>query len=306
MRRYFLCVLIIAVAISCNNNGSKESAGTDTVYISNVDSIDIDIFPLDSLSADTISPLMGAVICTESLPIPPIKIMHKNFFQRPDGKYDSSITYSFITAEQAIAQNLFTCQQFVWEKDTLLVSFTDGDAVVQQRVIETAKKWEAHCSIVFQFGDFIQPDITVSFRFGINKSCIGTTSRFQSPSIMLTGLRRTSPQLLYDQYVLHEFGHALGLFHEQQTPSVNIPWNVPFLNSYYSQPPNNWTAEDVKRNIIDKPLFSNCTASEFDINSIMIYEIIPNMVTDSRFVTAAPKKLSPIDIRRIGELYPRP
>ncbi len=42
--------------------------------------------------------------------------------------------------------------------------------------------------------------------------------------------------------ILHEFGHALGILHEHQSPVANCvnEYNWEFIVKYLSGPPNNW------------------------------------------------------------------
>ena len=51
--------------------------------------------------------------------------------------------------------------------------------------------------------------------------------------------------------ILHEFGHALGLLHEHQSPSSacaqEFDWN--HIVSYLSGPPNNWDEDTIKTNM---------------------------------------------------------
>ena len=52
----------------------------------------------------------------------------------------------------------------------------------------------------------------------ISETCIGTEAKGQTPSMQLC-LNETSPE--FNKYlVLHETGHALGLFHEHQHPDA--------------------------------------------------------------------------------------
>lgn len=74
--------------------------------------------------------------------------------------------------------------------------------------------------------------------------------------------------------IVHEFGHALGMLHELQTPFGNpFRWNTNELYSYFSDPNgNNWTREQVDINIVN---LINVTSngSNFDRNSIMKYSL---------------------------------
>ena len=77
--------------------------------------------------------------------------------------------------------------------------------------------------------------------------------------------------------IMHEFGHAMGMLHELETPYNNpIQWNTALVYSYFEDPNgNNWTKEMVDDNV----LLPNTTnwpiedGSAFDVNSVMKYSI---------------------------------
>jgi serralysin len=72
--------------------------------------------------------------------------------------------------------------------------------------------------------------------------------------------------------IVHEFGHALGMIHEHQTPFNNpLIWNTQFLYSYFGGPPNNWTRSEIDSNIVERYSTNNLNGSDFDGNSIMKY-----------------------------------
>jgi hypothetical protein len=72
--------------------------------------------------------------------------------------------------------------------------------------------------------------------------------------------------------IVHEFGHALGMIHEHQTPFNNpLIWNTQALYDYFGGAPNNWSQSDIDFNIINRYTSSNINGSDFDGNSIMKY-----------------------------------
>jgi hypothetical protein len=112
--------------------------------------------------------------------------------------------------------------------------------------------------------------------------------------------------------VLHEFGHALGLEHEHQSPfqKERINWNLELLNAYFLKT-NGWDETKVYNNII-KPLDADVTiGTEYDINSIMHYFYPKELTCLDKNCTKKPGKgskvnarLSPIDVIYISSLYP--
>ena len=70
---------------------------------------------------------------------------------------------------------------------------------------------------------------------------------------------------------LHEFGHAIGLVHEHQNPAGGIEWNEDVVIRDLSGPPNNWTVEQIRHNVLNKYSVDQIRGTEFDRNSIMLY-----------------------------------
>lgn len=74
--------------------------------------------------------------------------------------------------------------------------------------------------------------------------------------------------------ITHEFGHAVGMIHEHQTPFQNpLVWNRDYVYAIFTGPPNNWSREDVDYNIIDTYSATGMNGSAFDGRSVMKYYI---------------------------------
>jgi len=72
--------------------------------------------------------------------------------------------------------------------------------------------------------------------------------------------------------IVHEFGHALGMVHEHQTPFGNpLVWDDSAVYSAFSGPPNNWTRLDIQNNILSVYSGVGMNGSNFDPLSIMKY-----------------------------------
>lgn len=190
-----------------------------------------------------------------------------------------------------------------WPKTNLKVTFLDGDPEVISRVTEVAKEWEKYCGIRFLFGNFPNPDISISFRYLGSWSCIGTDSQKNSPSMNFGWLIRETEQSEYERVVLHEFGHALGFVHEHQRMDAQIKWNRPAVYAYYEQPPNNWPKNDVDENIFERYNRPTSNGTSFDPNSIMMYAV-PAEVTEDNVGIPWPFKLSELDKQFARKMYP--
>jgi hypothetical protein len=85
---------------------------------------------------------------------------------------------------------------------------------------------------------------------------------------------RLTPESPPEDYsvVLHEFGHALGLIHEHQSPANGIQWDRPAVIRDLSGPPNRWDPPTIEHNVFNK--YTSQTVSQFtqfDPESIMLY-----------------------------------
>jgi hypothetical protein len=81
--------------------------------------------------------------------------------------------------------------------------------------------------------------------------------------------------------IVHEFGHAIGMIHEHQTPYNNpIVWNTQYLYSYFGGAPNYWSKSDIDYNIINRYANMNLNGSDFDGDSIMKYSFSSSFLTN--------------------------
>jgi hypothetical protein len=194
-----------------------------------------------------------------------------------------------------------------WKRgQTLKVKFLDGIESVQRRVIRWAQMWSQYANIRFTFGTEANADIRVSFRQAGSWSYIGTDALnipAGQPTMNYGWLTPTTPDDEYSRVVLHEFGHALGLIHEHQNPTVNIPWNKPAVYAYYRRT-NGWTKQMVDQNLFKTYSRELTQFTKFDSRSIMLYSISKEL-TVGGFEVGWNRTLSPTDIEFIRQMYPR-
>jgi len=106
--------------------------------------------------------------------------------------------------------------------------------------------------------------------------------------------------------VLHEFGHALGLFHEHQSPfgaSKKIHWveEVVIEDCYRSQ---NWSPAETRAQIINvEPKTRSKRGTVYDPLSIMHYRFPPEW-TEEGYDQPANLSLSSLDKTFIRQVYP--
>lgn len=108
----------------------------------------------------------------------------------------------------------------------------------------------------------------------------------------------------YDYYVLHEFGHALGLEHEHQSYNATIVWNIRALMNYCRNtfdPP--WDSAKIYSNIINRFSREMVTASDYDPSSIMMYSFPDSLVTSGYVPQTGNSKISRTDSLHVSKLY---
>ncbi|MCZ6759495.1 MAG: M12 family metallopeptidase [Gemmatimonadetes bacterium] len=196
-----------------------------------------------------------------------------------------------------------------WAVGTRLgIHFLSGTAEVRSAVREIASEWTQFANIEFVFDVNVEDaEIKVEIAKPIDGiwSYVGTDALAVSGPTMSLGVSAMDtggPEFRFD--ILHEFGHALGLIHEHQNPSADIPWDKDVVYEELSQPPSNWTRETIERNIFSKA-DSNAFPDyrPFDPMSIMWNEM-PERYFTRVFSQRSEPELSASDREFIGKVYP--
>lgn len=152
---------------------------------------------------------------------------------------------------------------------TLRVRFMGGNAVQQALAKEQAEWWTApgRANLKFEFSNAPDAEIRVAFDSSDGAwSYLGTDCRsipLNQPTMNLGFLDGGT--------AAHEFGHAIGLAHEHQNPTGGIEWNEEVVLRELSGPPNNWTPEQIRHNVLDKYSADQIKGTTFDRDSIMLY-----------------------------------
>lgn len=193
-----------------------------------------------------------------------------------------------------------------WRKKFINVVFVGGDPAVQLRVINTARKWEPITNIKFNFDQRTRDtDISISFTPRVGTySVVGRESKGNTPSMNYDNLYADDDDKYYEYYVLHEFGHALGLEHEHQSYNSNVVWNIKALFNYCQtefDPP--WDSAQIYDNIIYRFSREMVTATRYDPSSIMMYTF-PDSLVASGYVPQEPNfKISGMDATFLNRQY---
>lgn len=188
----------------------------------------------------------------------------------------------------------------------LQVSFLGGFAEVHQKVKFYADQWSRYANIRFIFNQDPSAQIRISLQEGFSQSYIGVEALYApaGEATMNLDLTLSDSDDEFSRTVLHEFGHALGLIHEHQSPASGIQWNHEAVIAELTSSRYNWTREKVQKNIFERLAISQTQFNTgFDPLSIMVYPIPARWTVDG-FSADHNKTLSVVDKQFISVLYP--
>lgn len=185
---------------------------------------------------------------------------------------------------------------------TLRVRFLGGTASQQAIAREQAGWWTAHANLKFDFTHAPDAEIRVSFNPSSGAwSYVGTDVRS-----IPAGQPTMNLGFLDGGTAGHEFGHAVGLAHEHQNPRIGIQWNEPAVIQALAGPPNYWSEEQTRHNVLFKYSLNQINGTDFDPESIMLY-FFPAEWTLNGIATHQNDVLSAMDKAFIASarMYPR-
>jgi len=134
--------------------------------------------------------------------------------------------------------------------------------------MEWASEWSKHCAIQFHKVDTpFGSDIRVNFTDQGSWSYIGT----DATSIPLESFTMNLG-FIDKATVIHEFGHALGLIHEHQSPfEGGFEWNKEAVIKSLMGPPNYWDMDRIENNMFRRYKKGDLDGTFYDTKSIMHY-----------------------------------
>ena len=189
---------------------------------------------------------------------------------------------------------------------TIKVRFFGGSPTLRNRVMRAAREWSKYANINFGVVTAGHADVRISFtQNGSSWSTIGRASAYgnqRAPSMNFGWLTDRSPDYEVTRTVLHEFGHALGLFHEHQNPNGGIPWDQEAVYDHYRRT-QGWDRKTTYDNVMATTTNDRTQFTRYDASSIMHYPVASEL-TAGRYSVGMNNGLSPTDKVYIANLYP--
>ncbi|MCB0777024.1 MAG: hypothetical protein KDB99_11965 [Chitinophagaceae bacterium] len=241
--------------------------------------------------------------------------------------------------DRGVSDNYHTWENGI----VLKVKFLPGGSkTLRDAVMRNAKEWEKYANITFNFvSDYeSKTDLRIQLGRGLgHNSAVGTEARFRPQSkqtinfdtlffsntdYYLAAIKRkgVSPPYNWNQIiaemrtdpdhwnyremrrvVMHEFGHALGLLHEQSYPGA-INWKkTDSVYNYYKQT-QGWDKQKVDFNVFNVVGQFYTNGTNYDPKSIMHYAVRAWQTTDG-YAMDDNFDLSEGDKKLIAALYPK-
>ena len=151
---------------------------------------------------------------------------------------------------------------------TLRIRFMGGSKDNQKLVKKHAPQWTNHANLNFEFTDDPTAEIRISFDSSDGAwSYVGLDNKNIPLHAATMNLGWVDKGV-----ILHEFGHMIGLGHEHQNPEGGIIWNEEEVIRDLAGPPNFWSAEQTRHNVLRKYSADQIHGTQFDPSSVMLYE----------------------------------
>jgi predicted Zn-dependent protease len=195
----------------------------------------------------------------------------------------------------------------LWDNGAIIkVKFISGSTSLREKVKKYATEWESYANVKFNFVGNEDADIRIKLTDNDGHwSFLGTQSRLYSQSAHTMNLDTTDlvTERALKGTVLHEFGHALGLLHEHESPLSGIQWNKERIYEEYKKQMG-WSKSDVDNQVFSIYDVSFTNGTSYDNQSIMHYPI-KSWETLNGFTVPWNRVLSTGDKNLVAALYPK-
>jgi len=196
----------------------------------------------------------------------------------------------------------------LWANGSVIkVNFSGGSAYVRSKIKQYARTWENDANITF---NFVADNAAADIKIAVNNnnlawSYIGTDSKLYSPSMNYGWFNDNTSDEEFRRTVTHEFGHALGLNHEQSHPDANIPWNTQAVYDYYMGAPNYWDKAKIDFNVLYVAPRAGLYYLAYDPLSIMHYPVPAKFTTNNVAIAPNNTRISVLDSSYVALAYPK-
>jgi predicted Zn-dependent protease len=243
------------------------------------------------------------------------------------------------TTERGVADNYLTWANGT----EILVKFMPGGSKsIRDKVMQYAKEWEKYANLKFKFLPDTASFTNLRIKLGKNEghnSAVGTqcawvpqlkqtinfdtvkladvdyyVARLNSKGVKeVTKWEQIEAEMTIDpghwserevkRVITHEFGHSIGLLHEQSYPGI-IKWRK--TDSVYNHfaKTQKWTRAQVDFNVFEVNKQSYTNGAAYDPKSIMHYEVEP-WQTEDGYSLKKSYEMSPGDKAMVAGLYPK-
>ncbi|KAJ7907565.1 hypothetical protein B0H13DRAFT_2501759 [Mycena leptocephala] len=235
----------------------------------------------------------------------------------PDSEKNSNVSNETIvgaigsTQASSAAHAVVTKLDQLWDSGaTVTYSYSGGTANQQAKVDKVVLEWFPYANLTFQRTTVGTLRISFDPKLG-SWSYVGKVNQsVASPAVTMNlGWVADNTTVSDDDrgVILHEFGHALGLLHEHQSPARNGTLNLDedAVYAYYAAT-QGWDKATIKAQIID--VYNATDVSNYsalDLTSIMMY-FMPAAMNEQHKDVPPNYKLSDMDKAYMIINYPRP
>lgn len=188
----------------------------------------------------------------------------------------------------------------------LKVKIISGSEAIKSKVKTLATQWETYANVKFEFvnSGYAHIRVLLNDRDGhwsyIGSDCDEIPQSHHTMNLDTTDL---TTSVNWSRVVLHEFGHALGLLHEHESPISGILWNKQKMYEEYAKT-QGWSKEEIDEQLFSTYDESFTNGTSYDRNSIMHYPI-STWQTLNGYSVPWNTNLSTADKSLIAALYPK-
>lgn len=229
--------------------------------------------------------------------------------------------------EDGTASHLVSADEYMWKNGSVIkVGFLDGQPEWIDDVVEGASEWMKYANITFEwhkdpkdvpkdadelvtFSHCLEPDPQYYARAaGPASSRFAHRGEFSVCLSAFVEEWNEGNKKHAHASGIHEFGHILGLKHEQFNPNLSVHWDKDYVYEWCKKT-QHWDKANCDAQVmmsLNKVMPEyHWRSTPFDKDSIMFYGLPDPNFTVERMVFPQPLEISEMDKKAIGELYPK-